>query len=214
MESCTSRRVRSRNHSPTREARRAVMEWSNLSMSDIDSISRMHCTQNTVGNNTVLHWLCTYGHPISSVSLHLTVMWHARSMESCMSRKKARCDWDCMRFGIPNHIPLLNHNPPSRDVIGYAKTHTIPITTRLAGMWLYDCMYIGIPNHIPLTCTWFDMGINMQLHALWLDYSLVTVMWHARTYKNGMLASLELGAEVDSNSREFPYKQRQQTGRV
>ena len=30
-----------------------VMERSNPSTSDIDSISRMRCTQNTVGNNTV-----------------------------------------------------------------------------------------------------------------------------------------------------------------
>ena len=73
-----------------------------------------------------------------------------------------------MCFGIPNHIParrdvieFLNPNapsrdfsiPPSRDVIGYDKTHTISITTRLAGMCLYDRMHVGIPNHLPLTCT-------------------------------------------------------------
>ena len=47
-----------------------VMERSNPSTSDIDSISRMHCTQNTVhvGSNTVLYWLCTMYYVIILVS--------------------------------------------------------------------------------------------------------------------------------------------------
>ena len=79
MQSCTSTRVRSRNHSPTREARRAVMERSNPSTSDIDSISSVHTEHFGQQYNTVLAMYIRVPdfQFITSLDRHITCKNHA-----------------------------------------------------------------------------------------------------------------------------------------